>query len=59
MLGQNDANLQPDLSAFERSGPCMRRPGPKTLDQQANSGDFGVKRQSTWGMSVIDIYPSV
>ena len=23
----------PDLPAFERLGPCKRRPGPKTLDQ--------------------------
>jgi hypothetical protein len=30
----------------------MRRSGPKTLDRQANLGDLGVKRHSTWGMSV-------
>jgi hypothetical protein len=52
MLGQNDASLQPDLPAFERSGARKRRSEPKTLDQQANSGDLGVKRHAIWGMSV-------
>jgi hypothetical protein len=51
MLGQNDASLRPDLPAFERSGARKRRSGPKTLDQQANLDDFGVKWHATWGMS--------
>jgi hypothetical protein len=51
MVGQNDASLQPNLPAFERSGARKRRSGPKTLDQQSNSGDLGVKRRATWGMS--------
>jgi hypothetical protein len=51
MLGQNDASLRPDLPAFERSGARKRRSGPKTLDQQAISGDPDVKRHATWGMS--------
>jgi hypothetical protein len=52
MLGQNDASLRPDLPAFERFDTCERRPGRKTLDQQAKSGDPDVKRHATWGMSV-------
>jgi len=40
MLGQNDASLRPDLSAFERSDTCERRPGRKKLDQQAKPGDL-------------------
>jgi len=51
MLGQNDASLRPDLPAFERFDTCERRPGRKTLDQQAKSGDPDVKRHATWGMS--------
>ena len=51
MLGQNDASLRPDLPAFERSGARKRRSGPKTLDRQADLGDFGVERHATWGMS--------
>jgi len=39
MLGQNDASLRPDLPAFERFDTCEHRPGRKTLDQQAKSGD--------------------
>ena len=30
---------------------CKCCPGPKTLDQQAKSGDPDLKRQATWGMS--------
>jgi len=44
--------LRPDLSAFERSDTCERRPGRKTLDQQAKLGDIVVKWHDTWGMSV-------
>jgi hypothetical protein len=39
------------MPAFERFDTCERRPGRKTLDPQAKSGDPAVKRQATWGMS--------
>jgi hypothetical protein len=52
MLGQNDANLRPNLPAFERFDTCECRPGLETLDRQANLGDLGVKRHVTWGISV-------
>jgi hypothetical protein len=49
--------LPTDLPEFDPFDPCKRRPGPKTLDQQAKSGDPDLKRQATWGISVLDSLP--
>ena len=48
---QDEASSQLDLPTFGRPGARRRRPGRKTLEQQAKSGDLAVQRHATWGMS--------